>query len=252
MQQKPPKNIIYGARAVMEAMEAGREIDKILLKPGLGQELRKDVYDAATEAGIPIQTVPVEKLDRLSRRGNHQGVLAYVALISYQELESMFLNASTGSTAPLLVALDQVSDVRNFGAIARTAECMGAQGLIIPQDGAARINADAVKISAGALNHISVSRVLHLQDMVYLAKEYSIKVIAVSEKASESIYDVDLTKPTILVMGSEDKGISKRILKSADGLVKIPMQGKIGSLNVSVAAGMALAEANRQRIEKAK
>lgn len=247
---KPPKNIIYGARVVMEAMEAGREIDKILLRPGLNDGLRKDVYDAATKAGIPIQTVPVEKLDRLSRFGNHQGVLAMVAVITYQELEPTFMRIVDSGEKALVIALDQVSDVRNFGAIARTAECMGAQAIIIPTDGSARINADAVKVSAGALNHLPVIRVSHLQDMIYMAQAYNFKVIAVSEKADESIFDVDMTKHTILVMGSEEKGISKRILREADGLVKIPMKGKIGSLNVSVAAGMALSEAARQRALK--
>lgn len=234
----------------MEAMEAGREIDKILLRPGLNDGLRKDVYDAATKAGIPIQTVPAEKLDRLSRFGNHQGVLAMVAVITYQELEPTFMRIVDSGEKALIIALDQVSDVRNFGAIARTAECMGAQAIIIPTDGSARVNADAVKVSAGALNHLPVIRVQHLQDMIYMAQAYNFKVIAVSEQAEESIFDVDLTKHTILVMGSEEKGISKRILREADGLVKIPMKGKIGSLNVSVAAGMALSEAARQRALK--
>ena len=248
--QKPPKNIIYGARAVMEAMEAGREIDKILLKKGLNEGLRQDVYELATKADIPIQTVPFEKLDRLSRRGNHQGVLAFVALITYQELEPTLMKIVDSGYPALIVALDQVSDVRNFGAIARSAECMGAQAIIIPQDGSARINAAAVKVSAGALHHLPVVRVKHMIDMLHMAQEYDFKVIAVSEKADESIFDVNLTKHTILVFGSEEKGISKRILREADGLVKIPMQGKIGSLNVSVAAGMALSEAVRQRLFK--
>ncbi len=246
--QKPPKNIIYGARVVMEAMEAGREIDKILLRSGLNEGLRKDVFDAAAAANIPIQTVPVEKLDRLSRFGNHQGVLAYVALIKFHEMEPTFMRIVDSGDNALIIALDQVSDVRNFGAIARSAECMGAQAIIIPTDGSARINADALKVSAGALNYLPVIRVPHLQDMIYMAQAYNFNVIAVSEKAEESIYDVDLTKNTILVLGSEEKGISKRILREATGLVKIPMKGKISSLNVSVASGIALSEAVRQRL----
>lgn len=231
-------------------MEAGREIDKILLKPGLNDGLRKDVYDAANAAGIPIQTVPPEKLDRLSRYGNHQGVLAYVALVTFHDLEPTFMRIVDSGEKALIIALDQVSDVRNFGAIARSAECMGAQAIIIPQDGSARINADALKVSAGALNHLPVVRVKHILDMVYMAQAYNFRVVAVSEKAEESIFDVDLTKNTILVLGSEEKGISKRIMREATGLVKIPMKGKISSLNVSVAAGMALSEAARQRLVK--
>ncbi len=248
--QKSSSNIIYGARAVMEAMEAGREIDKILLKKGINEGLREDVVQLATKLEIPIQNVPVEKLDKLTRRGNHQGVLAFVALISFQELEPTFMKIIDSGYPALIVALDQVSDVRNFGAIARTAECMGAQAIIIPQDGSARINADAVKVSAGALNHLPVVRVRHMIDMVYMAKEYDFKVIGVTEKAEDSIFEANLTKHTILVFGSEEKGISKRVLKEADDWVKIPMQGKIESLNVSVAAGMALSEAVRQRLYK--
>jgi len=246
--KKPPQHIIYGARVVMEAMEAGREIDKILLRPGLDQGLRKDVYDAAQAAGVPIQQVPVEKLDRLSRRGNHQGVLAYVALVPHRNLEEVLLEIQESGATPLMIALDQVSDVRNMGAIARSAECMGAQALIIGQDGTARINADAIKVSVGALNYLPVVRVLHLQDMILLAQSYGVQVVGMSEKASDTLYETDFTKPTIIVMGSEEKGISKRLLKSVDKLVKIPMQGHIHSLNVSVAAGMALSEATRQRL----
>ncbi|MCL4153052.1 UNVERIFIED_CONTAM: hypothetical protein GTU68_033094 [Idotea baltica] len=173
-------------------------------------------------------------------------------MVPHHDLEEVLTQIQDSGQTPLLVALDQVSDVRNFGAIARSAECMGAQALIIGQEGAARINADAIKVSVGALNYLPVVRVLHLQDMVMLAQSFGIQVVGMSEKAADTIYEADLTQPTILVMGSEEKGISKRILNSSDKLVKIPMQGNIHSLNVSVATGMALSEALRQRLGSTK
>lgn len=241
------KGLIYGARAVMEAMEAGREIDKIMIKSGLDSELRQDVFNAARSAGIPLQTVPVEKIERVVRGANHQGVLAFASLVPNADLEEVLVQVQERGETPLLVALDQVTDVRNLGAIARSAECMGAHALVLPQQGSARINGDAIKVSAGALNHLPVCRVLHLQDMVNLVRSYGLKIVASSEKASEEIFDLDLTGPMCIVMGSEEKGVSARILKNADHLAKIPMAGKIGSLNVSVAAGMVLMEVTRQR-----
>lgn len=241
------KDYIYGARAVIEAIESGRQIDKVLLRRGLESDLRKEVSAKARDAGIPVQQVPPETLDRLVRDGNHQGVLAFTAIVYYYDIEDIVIGLNEQGKVPLLVMLDQVSDVRNFGAIARTAECMGVHALIIPQQGAARINADAMKVSAGALNHLPVARVHHLVDTLHLLQSYGIRLVACTEKAADSILEVELDGPTCLVFGAEDKGITPKILKTADSLARIPMQGKISSLNVSVSVGMVLMETNRQR-----
>lgn len=241
------KDYIYGARAVMEAMEAGSQIDKILVKKGIESELRADVTALAKKSSIPVQIVPPETLDRIARGANHQGVLAFTGVIRYADLEEIIMSAKDRGEVLLIVMLDQVSDVRNFGAIARTAECMGAHAIVIPEQGAARINADAMKVSAGALNYLPVCRTAHLQDTVHLLKELGVTIVALTEKASENIFECPLTDPLCLVFGSEDSGITPRLQRSADHLARIPMFGNIGSLNVSVAAGMVLAETMRQR-----
>lgn len=239
-------SLIYGARAVMEAIEAGRAIDKILIRKELESDLRRDVGVLARDKGIPLQTVPLEKLDRMAPDSNHQGVIAITAVVTFLDLEQVLLTLQEKPDS-LFVLLDQVSDVRNFGAIARSAECMGADAIIIPSEGAARVNADAMKVSAGALNHLAVCRVGNVRDAVHLFQSYEVRVVACTEKVQKTAFEADLTGPVCLVFGSEDRGISKSILKSADELVSIPMKGKIASLNVSVAVGMALMETARQR-----
>jgi 23S rRNA (guanosine2251-2'-O)-methyltransferase len=242
------KDFIYGARTVMEAMEAGRAIDKILLKKGIDSELRNDVYDLAQKAGIPIQVVPVEKLDRLARNMNHQGVVAFTVLVPYAELEQVLIALEEKGKEPLLLMIDQVSDVRNFGGIARSAECLGVDAIVIPEQGSARISADAMKASAGALNHVPVCRVHHLQDAVYLLKDRGIRIVTCGEKAKATLWETDLKGPLCLVFGSEDKGITPRIIKSSDAQLSIPMLGQISSLNVGVSVGIVLAEVVRQRV----
>lgn len=243
-----PKDFIYGARTVMEAMEAGRQIDKILLKKGLDSELRNDVFALAQEQGIPIQIVPIEKLDRLARNLNHQGVVAFTGEVPYSDLEQTITTLQAAGKEPLLLMIDQVSDVRNFGGIARTAECMGVHALVIPEQGSARISADAMKASAGALNHIPVCRVHHLQDAVYLLKDHGIRLVACAEKATATLWEADFKGPLCLLFGSEEKGITPRLLKSTDAQVSVPMFGQIASLNVGVSVGMVLAEVVRQRV----
>jgi 23S rRNA (guanosine2251-2'-O)-methyltransferase len=238
---------IYGARAVIEAIRAGRTLDKILLRKGLPTELRQEVADLAQANGIPIQVVPVEKLDTLVRDGNHQGVFAFASQIGYTDLEPLLLSLQDRGETPLLLLLDEISDVRNLGAIARTAECMGAHGIVVPEQGSARINADAMKVSAGALNHLPVCRVKHLVDAVYLLQQYGVRLACLTEKASNTVFEADFTGPVALIFGSEDKGINKRLLKIADDLLRIPIVGEIESLNVSVSVGMALLEVVRQR-----
>ncbi|MCL4136772.1 UNVERIFIED_CONTAM: hypothetical protein GTU68_057615 [Idotea baltica] len=191
--------------------------------------------------------VPEVRLEKLAPNANHQGVIGILSAITYQPLEEVILSVIGKGEIPFFMALDGVTDVRNFGAIARTAECMGAHALIIPAHGSAAVNADAVKTSAGALHHLPVCREAHLVDSLMLLQAYDIKSVACTEKASDTIHQVDLKTPSCLIMGSEEKGISSSILKRADHLVRIPMYGKVGSLNVSVAAGMIMAEAVRQR-----
>ena len=241
------KDYVYGARAVMESIEAGRRIDKVLVRKGLESDLRKDVIALAQQHKIPVQVVPPETIDRIARGGNHQGVLAFTGVIQYADLEEIIIGVRERGEAPLLVMLDQVSDVRNFAAIARSAECMGVHAIIIPEQGAARINAEAMKISAGALNYLPVCRINHLMDAINLLHSYGVAVMALDEKAQNNVFDCPLAEPICLLLGSEDQGINPRLLRSADHLAKIPMYGNISSLNVSVATGMVLLEAARQR-----
>lgn len=238
---------IYGIHPVMEGLNTGMEIEKIFLKQGLSPEKASQIRSAAKKRDIPVQVVPEEKLWRLVGRVNHQGVVAQQAMISYHELETLILSIQEKGETPLLVMLDGVTDVRNMGAIARTAECMGAHGLIVPTQGAAPVNADAMKTSAGALEYLPICREKNLVDSVMMLQAYEIQTIASTEKASHQIFEQDLTKATCIIMGAEDKGISSQLLKRVDILARIPLQGKIESLNVSVAAGMMLSEVARQR-----
>lgn len=248
---KNSDDIIYGSRAIFEALNAERKLDKLLIRKGAQGEVVQEVLDRCRAAGIPIQVVPVEKLDRTAPRGaNHQGMVALAAVLEYADLEEVITGMSERSIVPLLIMLDSVSDVRNLGAIARTAEVMGAQAIIVPEQGAARLNADAVKVSAGALNYIPVCRVKNIIDAILLMQQSGIKVVACSEKGRIRASDSDFTGPVCLLMGSEDKGIHTSLLKRCDEHVHIPQVGKVESLNVSVAAGMLVYEVVRQRSVK--
>jgi 23S rRNA (guanosine2251-2'-O)-methyltransferase len=238
------KNFIYGHHPVAEAIEAGTSIEKILLRKGYKPER---IMRLANEAKLPVQFVPEIKLDKLSRNGAHQGVAAFVSAIVYHKLEETILSLQEKEESPLFVMLDGVTDVRNFGAIARTAECLGVHALIVPKQGGAAANGDAVKTSAGALHHISVCREENLVDSLMLLQAYGIPSFACTEKAQESIYDTDFSGPCCLIMGAEDKGISTSLIKRAEKLVKIPLYGQVSSLNVSVATALVLGEAVRQR-----
>lgn len=240
-------NHIYGVHAVQEALVAGKRIDKILLRKDVTSDLRGTVMAAAKAANIPVQYVPLEKLDRLAPGANHQGVIALAAQIDYVELEDMLLSFQDRGKNAFIVLLDGVTDVRNLGAIARSAECMGADLLVLPLHGSAQINADSMKISAGALNHLPVSRVSHAIDALNLLDAYGIQSLALTEKTETTLFEVDLTQALCLIVGDEEVGIQPRILKQATTLASIPMQGRISSLNVSVAAGMAMLEVVRQR-----
>lgn len=249
---RPRKEPIYGVRPVLEALASGRQIDKVLLKKTMLGRDRQDILDEAAKAKIPVQQVPVDKLDRLVGDRNHQGVVALISMIHYVNLEDLVLSLQDRKLNPLLVMLDQISDVRNFGAISRTVECMGGHGIIIPSQGAAQVNIDAIRVSSGALHYLPVCRVNHLADAAFLLESYDIPMVSLTEKSETSLYDADLSGPVCLVAGSEDRGISKRILKLSKEQVAIPLQGKVASLNVSVATGIALAEVVRQRVSNVK
>jgi len=238
--------MIFGTRAVMEAIKAGREIEKIFVQAGLNNDLIKELIQTAKSNGVPFTFVPQAKLNRLSTK-NHQGVICQLATVSYANLEGIIDKAFQEGRAPLLLIVDRVTDVRNFGALARTAECAGLDAIILGDSGNAPITGDAMKTSAGALSHLPVCRVKDMRKTLHYLRESGIQIIACTEKASDLLYDIDLNTPLALIMGSEEDGISPQLLKDADRLAKIPMRGKISSLNVSVAAGISIYEALRQR-----
>lgn len=246
MKPNQSADFIYGTRAVIESIEAGKEVDKILLQKDLKNELILELQSLAKDYSVPIQKVPVEKLNRLTKK-NHQGVVAYLSSVVYASLDNVISEAYGKGETPLLVILDRVTDVRNIGAIARTAECAGAHAIVVPSRGTAQLGADAMKTSAGALNHIAVCRVENLKTTIKEIQANGISVIACSEKAEDLVYEADLTAPLAIMMGSEEDGISPEYLKLADGHVKLPMNGQIESLNVSVATGIIIYEVLRQR-----
>jgi len=237
---------IYGMRPVTEAVRNGRKFEKVLFKQGMEGVQYRELLELLTANNIPFQFVPFQKLNSLVK-GAHQGVVAYISQIDYVPFEEMIELAMSRKEAPLFVLLDGVSDVRNFGAIARTAECAGVDGIILPAKGGAAINADAVKTSAGALLRIPTAKVTNLKLPLYYLLESGFQVVAATEKAETSLYDVNFRKPTAIVMGSEQKGISPAVLDLCTAEARIPMMGEIGSLNVSVAAAIVLYEAVRQR-----
>lgn len=241
------ENLIFGTRAVIEAVNAGKEIDKIIIQKGLSNQLYTELRKAIKDLDIPIQIVPPEKINRITTK-NHQGVLAFIAQVTYYEVEDMLATVFEKGKTPLVLILDRVTDVRNFGAIARSADCAGVDFIVIPSRGAAQINADAVKTSAGALNRMPVCREENLKDTIEYLKESGLQIIACHEKTENYHFNADLTKPTAIIMGSEENGISNEYIKRSDMQVKIPMVGNIASLNVSVATGIVLFEAVKQRL----
>ncbi|MEO5600143.1 MAG: 23S rRNA (guanosine(2251)-2'-O)-methyltransferase RlmB [Cyclobacteriaceae bacterium] len=238
--------MIYGTRAVIEAIKAGKEIEKVMIQSSLANDLIKELISVARENQVPYTFVPQEKLKKFSTK-NHQGVICLLASVTYASLDNLIDLAYSEGREPFLLILDRVTDVRNFGAIARTAECAGVDGIVIGEKGNAPITGDAMKTSAGALNHLSICREKDLKKTMKFLRENGIRIIACTEKASQSIYDIELTGPIAMIMGSEEDGISDTLLQDADELVKIPMKGKIASLNVSVATGVAIYEVVRER-----
>ena len=240
------KEMIFGLRPVIEAIEAGKELDKILIKKDLSSDLAKELFSAMKGTQIPLQKVPVEKLNRLTMK-NHQGVVAFLSSVTYQHIDNIIPTIYEEGRTPFIVVLDGITNVRNFGAIARTCECAGVDAIVVPLRGGAAINADAVKTSAGALHNIPVCRENSLTNAVRFLKASGITVFAASEKAVEDYTAFDYTVPTAIVMGAEDVGISPQILRLCDNIVSIPILGNIKSLNVSVATGILTYEVIRQR-----
>ena len=240
-------NLIFGTRAVIEALSAGKDIEKILLQKGLSNELYHQLRQALQGQTVPLQFVPPEKLKRITDK-NHQGVVAYLTEITYYSAEDLLATVFEKGRVPLVLVLDRITDVRNFGAIARGAECAGVDFIIIPSRGAAQINGDAIKTSAGALHRLKVCREDNLKTTIEFLKESGLQIVACHEKTENLIYDADFKQPTAVIMGSEENGISNEYLKRSDVQVKIPMVGKIASLNVSVATGIVLFEAVKQRL----
>ena len=239
--------MVYGVRPVIEALQAGKEIEKVLVVIGLKSELFPEMRKLLNEKDIPMQYVPIEKLNRVTRQ-NHQGVIAFVSPIVYEDYEQIVPALFDIGRNPLVLILDRITDVRNFGAIARTAECAGVDAIIVPSRGSALMGADAVKTSAGALFKIPVCRSVNLKDTIDYMKACGLQIVAATEKATDYHFQIDLTLPTAIMLGSEEDGVSPEYLKRCDQRVRIPMVGEIESLNVSVAAGIILFEAVKQRM----
>ncbi|EIJ39835.1 rRNA methylase, putative, group 3 [Galbibacter orientalis DSM 19592] len=238
---------IFGIRAIIEAVQAGKTIDKVFIQKGLKGSLFQELDTLLRKEQINTSYVPVEKLNRLTKN-NHQGVVANISPIEFHVIETLISNVLESEAKPLFLLLDQLSDVRNFGAIIRTAECTGVSGIIIQKKGAAPVTADTVKTSAGAAFKVPICKVDHIKDAVFHMQASGIQVVAATEKTENTLYDADFTLPTAIIMGSEDVGISPSILKVVDQKAKLPLLGEIQSLNVSVACGAFLYEVVRQRM----
>ena len=243
---KQGSEFIYGPRPVIEAIDAGQEIDRVYLKRDLQGEKSQHILKLLKERSIPFQFVPVEKLNRITRK-NHQGIIATVSPVTFQDLDQVIPAIYESGRDPLIVMLDGVTDVRNFGAIARTAECAGVHAIILPYHGSARINADSLKTSSGALSRIPVCRVQNLIFATGYLRNSGLMIIGASEKAEKLYSQARITGPCAFILGSEDKGISAGLLKRCDELVRIPVMGKISSLNVSAAFAILIYEAVRQK-----
>ena len=246
MNNQEEKNYIFGIRSIIEAVNAGKTIDKLIIQKGLHNDLFAELWKLVRLKRINYKHVPLEKINRLTRK-NHQGVFAFISPIDFHNIEDVIPQLYEEGKNPLVLVLDRITDVRNFGAIARTAECAGVDAILIPEQNAAAINADAIKTSAGALHKVTVCRTWNLKLALQFMKDSGIQLIACTEKTQDNMYKPDYTPPTAIIMGSEEDGVSPEFLKMSDARVKIPMSGKIASLNVSVAAGVILYEAIRQR-----
>ena len=239
---------IFGIRAIIEAIDSGSTINKVYLQKGLRGELFFKLEKIIRDQKISISMVPVEKLDRLSKNNNHQGAVAQISPVEFYDLEELIEKTIEDKKTPLFLLLDQVSDVRNFGAIIRTAECTGVNGIIIQKNGSAPVNAETIKTSAGAAFKLPICKVDHIKDALFVLQASDIKTVAATEKTEDSVYDVDFNQPIAIIMGSEHRGVNPSILKMVNYKAKLPLLGEIASLNVSVACGAFLYETVRQRM----
>ncbi len=238
---------IFGIRAIIEAINAGKNIDKVFIQKEAKGDLMQELFKTMKAKNINFSYVPVEKLNKLTRN-NHQGAVASISPIEFYSMEQLVQKVQESGKTPLFLILDQLSDARNFGAIIRTAECTGVNGIIIQKQGAAPVNGDTVKTSAGAVFNVPICKVDHIKDAVFFLQASDIKTVAATEKTENNIYDIDFKAPIAIIMGSEDKGVNPSVLKIVDHKAKLPMFGTISSLNVSVACGAFLYEAVRQRL----
>lgn len=238
--------MIFGIRTIIEAVKSGKEIEHIFLKRGLKSELLRELSGICRELSIPVQVVPVERINRISRK-NHQGAIAYISNIEYNNIEEIIPRLYEQGKTPLVLILDGITDVRNFGAICRTAECAGVDAIIFATKGSAQINADTIKTSAGSIHYIPICRTNNLKQTIAFLKNSGITVFAANEKTDTIYFDANFKNPSAVIMGSEDKGIQLEYLRICDTMIKIPLKGRIESLNVSVAAGVILYEVVRQR-----
>lgn len=239
---------IFGIRAIIEAINANETIDKVFLQKGERGELFGELESLLNKKSINKSYVPIEKLNRLTKN-NHQGAVAQISPIEFHDMETLVMNVMESGKTPLFLLLDQLSDVRNFGAIIRTAECTGVNGIIIQKNGSAPVNGDTIKTSAGAVFKIPICKVDHIKDAVFYMQASGVKVIAATEKTDDTLYDVSFVEPCAIIMGSEGRGINPSTLKVVDAKAKLPLLGDIESLNVSVACGAFLYEAIRQRLK---
>ena len=244
--QRENNQMVFGIRAVIEAIRSGKEIESLFIQRGISGGLLNELREVMNEHNITAQQVPVEKLNRITPK-NHQGVVAVISPIIYQKIESIIPEVFEKGEVPLILVLDAITDVRNMGAIARTAECAGVHAIVIPAKGSAQINPDAIKTSAGALYKIPVCRHDNFMQTIKFLQESGLQLVCCTEKTNDYIYKPDYTAPTAIIMGSEEDGIRNEIIRIADHLAKIPMFGEIESLNVSVSTGVILYEAIRQR-----
>ncbi len=240
-------SFIFGVHPVLEALQKGEEVDKILIQSGLRNDHLQNIIRLAKKQNVYVQYVPVEKLNRQTRK-NHQGIIAMMSLVEYQKIENLLPMIYEKGETPFVLILDRITDIRNIGAIARTAECTGVQAILVPAQNSAKINAEAVKSSAGAILRVPIARSFNLKTDIVLLKESGLQIVGVSEKTDNIYTNNDFTLPTAIIMGSEEDGVSEEYLKLCDSFAKIPMVGEIASLNVSAAAAVVLYEALNQKL----
>jgi 23S rRNA (guanosine2251-2'-O)-methyltransferase len=244
---KEKENIIFGIHPVIEAIKSGKEIEKVYIQQDIQGQGLTELRNVIKKSKVPFSHVPAQRLNKYTR-GNHQGVLCFISPIETQDVEDIIPQLFEAGKVPLILILDRVTDVRNFGAITRTAECLGVHAVVIPKRESAQINEDAIKTSSGAIYRIPICKVDNLTDTVFMLKESGINVVACTEKTDQLISAVDFNQPTAIIMGNEETGIANQLLKNSNDLGKIPMVGEIASLNVSVAAGMVMYEVVKQRL----